>query len=405
MGNGGRLGTLGLSLCLGLLVVACEVTPSEQFKPQLVVHGLVQAGLPAVQANVNRSYAIGEPFDTMFPGVSGDVWRGADTWPLTNSMRDVYMTPELSLLPAPGDTFGIRIAKDEFDTVYGHTVVPGSFQILFPREGDTVTMSDSMVWTRSRHCAGYYMSFQSVDRGDTFYYSLAIPNDTTGNNFDSLLFKFPQMVFLYQFVQGKHTLRVFALDTNYFDWASAGGFGFGGGTGETTHLSGGLGVFGSAVGESLGVYVKTDTASVKSSGRMQNSDIRMQNPEVPDSERGGTVRGNRASYGRGVESSPAVARSSAIASHSATVASSVSRSTGLGTNASAPALSTAWTSFSLACPDRTRTGALNVLARLNIELTVRPSIPGMERSTIARSGGSARADLIAATPSGTLVTR
>jgi hypothetical protein len=280
-----------LAACgLWLMLVACDVPPSEQFKPQLVVHGLVLAQSPAVQANVNRTYAIDEPFDTMFPGVSGVVWRGRDTWPLANSTRDIYSTPDFQSRPAPGDTFGIRVAKDGFDTAYGHTVVPDSFRILFPREGDTVSINDSMVWTRSRNCAGYYMSLRSVDRGDTFYYSLAVPNDTSGNNFDSLVFRLPQMVFLYRFEPGVHILRLFALDTNYFDWVSASGFGPGTGAGETTHLSGGIGVFGSAVGESLEVYVKTITTRAERAERSQRSDIRMQKSEVPDLKRRQTDR-------------------------------------------------------------------------------------------------------------------
>jgi hypothetical protein len=290
--GGWRFGrSLMLAACgLWLALAACEESPSEQFTPQLVVHGLVLAGSSSVQANINRTYAIDEPFDTTFAGVSGKVSRGSDTWPLVNSVRDVYMARELNPEPAPGDTFGMRIVKDGFDTVYGHTVVPDSFRILFPHEGDTVSFNDSMVWTRSRNCAGYYMSLQSVDRGDTFYYSLAIPNDTTGNNLDSLIFKFPQMVFLYQFEPGKHTLRVYALDTSYFDWVSAGGFGPGSGTSETTQLSGGLGVFGSGVGESVEVYVKTDTAELRNgravrqgpSRPIQKSECRMQKSEVPE---------------------------------------------------------------------------------------------------------------------------
>jgi hypothetical protein len=263
---------LWLVACGLWLLAACEVSPSEQFTPQLVVHSLVRAGSPAVQANINRTYGIDEPFDTVFPGVSGLVWRGNDTWSLANSTRDVYSTSEFAPRAASGDTFGIRVAKDGFDTVYGHTVVPDSLRILFPRDGDTVTMSDSMVWARSRNCAGYYMSFRSVDRGDTFYYSLAIPNDTSADNFDSLVFKLPQMVFLYQFEPGKHTLRVYALDTNYFDWVRAGGFGPGTNTGETTYLSGGTGVFGSAVGESVEVYVKKEVAAGLKSGRVQKSE-------------------------------------------------------------------------------------------------------------------------------------
>jgi hypothetical protein len=286
---------------LGFFLVACEVTPSEQFKPQLVVQGFVMAKGTGVTTNINRTYAFDDKFDTIFPDVSGMVWRGTDTWPLVRGVRDNYNTGQILPSPAYGDTFGIRVAKDGFDTVYGHTVVPDSFRILFPRDGDTVTMSDSMVWTRSRNCAGYYMSirYRSADGKDTFY-GPPIPNDTTLHNFDSLVFKFRQMVFLYDFEPGKHTLRVYALDTNYFDWVRAGGFGFGPGAPETTHLSGGLGVFGSLVGESVGVYVKKDTAQVKRIERTvrqgpsrpsQRSDIRMQKSEdltrnSADGERG-----------------------------------------------------------------------------------------------------------------------
>jgi hypothetical protein len=251
---------LVLVVCGLWLVCACEVTPSEQFKPRLVVHGLVLAGsLQYLKVNVNRSYAIDDSFDRYFPGANGIVWRGSDTWPLQYLESDVYGMPLLRIVPEPRDTFGIRLAKDGFDTVYGQTVVPDSFRILFPRNDDTVTMADSMVWNRSRSCAGYYMSFRNDDPRDTFTYDLAFRNDTSGDNFDSAVFRFRQMVFLYLFAPGKHTLKVYALDTNYFDWVSAGGFGPGSGTGETTQLSGGLGVFGSAVGESLKVYVKTET--------------------------------------------------------------------------------------------------------------------------------------------------
>jgi hypothetical protein len=247
------------ALCLLLVLAACEVSPSEKFTPQLVVHGLVRAGYPWVDVNINRTYAIDEPFDTMFPGASGLVWHGTETWSLENYGRDAYQTRGSGPWPAPGDTFGIRIAKDGFDTVYGQTVVPDSFRILFPHEGDTVTMSDSMVWTRSRNCAGYYMSLRSIEQGDTFYFNLAMPNDTTGDNFDSLVYRCPaKMAFLYLFEPGRQALRVYALDTNYFEYVSAGGFGAG--ASDTTRLSGGLGVFGSAVGESLEVYyVKGDT--------------------------------------------------------------------------------------------------------------------------------------------------
>jgi len=267
---------------LWLLLVACEVSPSEQFTPQLVVHCLVEAGHNYIYANINRTYAIDEPFDSVFSDVNGVVWRRNDTWGLVHYKRDFFYSQQIHPSPAYGDTFGIQVARDGFDTVYGHTVVPDSFRILFPRNGDTVTMSDSMVWTRSRNCAGYYMSFRSfLQNGDTVYYDFAVPNDTSENNYDTLLFRIPQMVFLFLVVEPwpwPYSLQVYALDTNYFDWVSAGGFGPGTNTGETTHLSGGIGVFGSGVGESVEVYVKKDTTlsqGTKSEFRSQSAEFRM----------------------------------------------------------------------------------------------------------------------------------
>jgi len=285
--------SLWLAACgLWLILAACEATPSAQLTPRLVVHGLVLAGSDSVQVNVNRSYAIDEPFDSVFPDVNGVVWRGSDTWPLIHGHRDVYATRGLHPWTASGDTFGIRVARDGFDTVYGQAVVPDSFRILFPRDGDTVTMSDSMVWLRSRNCAGYYMSFCSIERRDTFYYNIAIPNDTSGDNSDSLVFRLRQMVFLYLFEPGRHTLRVFAIDTNYFDWVRAGGFGPGSEAGDATRPAGGLGVFGAGVGESVAVYVAADTVgparrtvpqaparpSQRSVGRLQKQEVSRPEP-------------------------------------------------------------------------------------------------------------------------------
>jgi hypothetical protein len=279
----------GLSLVLS---AGCEVAPAEKFEPQLLVACLLQAGKPAHSTawlHINRSYHIDEPFDSVFPGATGFVWSQSDTWPVQWWERDWYLIQDSddSMAIRPGDTFSIRVANDGFDTVFGHTVVPDTFAILFPRDGDTVSIADSMVWTRSRNCAGYYMSFKTIQGRDTFFTDLAIPNDTTGGNFDSLVFRLDQMFFLYWYEPGLHTLWAYALDTNYFDWVSAGGFGPGSGGGDTTHLVGGLGVFGSAAVESLTIYVRTDTTGPRGDGRIQNSDVRVQKSEVADTD-GGT---------------------------------------------------------------------------------------------------------------------
>jgi hypothetical protein len=124
------------------------------------------------------------------------------------------------------------------------------------------------------------MSIRSIERNDTFYYTATTANDTSGNNFDSLVFRLRQMVFLYLYEPGVHTLRVYALDTNYYDWVKVGGFGSA--TGETARLSGGIGVFGSGVGDSVRVYIRADTAG-RGTARSETSESGAQKAEVPGS--------------------------------------------------------------------------------------------------------------------------
>jgi hypothetical protein len=225
-----------------------------------VAHCLLFEGNYGASVRVNRTFAIDEPFDTVFAGASPCLWRRPDTvWQLAYVSRDLYYL-SMGEYVRPRDTWHLRVARDGLDTVLGSTVVPDTFSILYPHRGDTVTWRDSMVFSRSRNCAGYFMSFKNIEGRDTFYFDFTFANDTTGRNFDTLLFRIPQMVFLYQFSPGLHYLRVVALDSNYFDWVRQGGFGMGGGgNAEESRLAGGLGVFGSAVYREVSIYVRPDT--------------------------------------------------------------------------------------------------------------------------------------------------
>jgi hypothetical protein len=141
-------------------------------------------------------------------------------------------------------------------------VVPDTFRFLYPQDGDTVTLSDSLGWTRSRTAAGYYFSVLTDYNGESSMYDVVIGNDSTGQGYDSTKVHFPGLFFYYGDKPGWKTLAVYAVDSNYFDWMRLVGYGGGGGTPpETTHLTGGLGVFGSAAVETLRFYLRTDTTS------------------------------------------------------------------------------------------------------------------------------------------------
>jgi hypothetical protein len=255
--------SLLLGLGSGFLISACDVTPSEQFTPQLVVHGQLQVGsTDNLRVLVNRTYKIGDPYDWSFGNPKVTVSHGYYLTRPQNRIYDVNYTFEPTLSVRPGDTFDIVVAEPAFDTVRGRTVVPDTFRFLYPRDGDTVTLYDSLGWTRSRTAAGYTFSVLDYQNGDTSSYDVVIGNDSSGSEYDSTRVQIPSLFFYYRQKPGWHTLTVYALDSNYYDWIRLVGFGGGGGTPpETTRLVGGLGVFGSAAVETLRLYLREDTAS------------------------------------------------------------------------------------------------------------------------------------------------
>lgn len=248
-------------LLLLLAGVGCEVVPSEQFEPVLNVHCLLVAGgNPWPLVFVNRTYAIDEEYQPWLDSVGITLARGPETWSsflphptLVSAYEGTARVPV-----RPGDTFSVRVTCPGYDTVYGTTVVPDSFRILRPANGDTVVINDSLIWLRSRRAKGYYSALARAAGEDTFYITFLVPNDSLpGFPYDSLQGVLP-LYFLNGNPEGELTLPFLALDTNYFDFVAAGGFGFGPGgpVADTTRLVGGVGVLGSATACSLRINLR-----------------------------------------------------------------------------------------------------------------------------------------------------
>ncbi len=236
------------------LLAGCDEGGAE-FAPVLSVHGLHAAGGCRPIVSVNRTYPIDEPFSVDFPGATVRMWTLRETTACTYLGGDKYRAVD-SLCPSYFDTVWLEVAHREFDTVRGRTVVPGEFDIVWPRDGDTVSLRDSMVWTRSRTAAGYYMPFLF----DTLAVNLIAPNDTTGGNLDSLYYRLPRLFFLFGYREGWHSFTLCALDTNYYQWVLSGGFGQGrGGSLDTFRLENGVGVWGSTVARTITLYYKPES--------------------------------------------------------------------------------------------------------------------------------------------------
>ncbi len=254
-----------LALLLLLSLAGCPFPGDTEFQPQLVLHCLLRTGTSPVRAKVNHNYKIDQPFDSVFADARIVITSRAGQWSFNHIAGDSYTTT----VPVPvqsGDTYQIVVTHPDYDTIRATTVVPGPFTITYPRPGDTVSINDSMVWTRSQGANGYYMAFREPSARDTFYWDILIPNDSFGEFYDPHFVRIPAMFFLYTMMPPPDsppracTLRLWALDTNYYYWIDEGRIA---GDGESlrsrSRIFGGLGVFGSAVAEELPIFVRSDT--------------------------------------------------------------------------------------------------------------------------------------------------
>ena len=253
-------------LACTLASLSCDISPESQFTPVLDVHCLLKQGPDChPQVYLNRTYSLEEPAGEnfpYFPGAAVQLWRGQTVWPfrVVGSHYECYYPVAVE----PHDTFHLHVSHPDYDTVVGQTVIPDTFRILFPQNGDTVDASDSLVWTRSRNCEGYYFSFVRERAIDTFYFSLLVPNESLpGQPYDTTKDWLP-MLWLESEPEGPLTFRFLALDANYYDWIDAGGFQGGGQVSEHQFgITGGVGVFGSAAICSVQVFVRHDTTDTE----------------------------------------------------------------------------------------------------------------------------------------------
>lgn len=270
-----------LPVLAALLLGGCELTPSQEFVPEMSVHGIIWRGSnehPSTPVFLNRTYAIDEAPASLLHGADVMVTRnrrawpwGADTFRFEESYRSwrrhqwvsglesAYACPQ-TFSARGGDTLRLQVAHPDFDTLRAQTVVPDTFWIVHPDSGDTVTARDSLVFRRSRGAFGYLISFEASFQGEDFWGYVVIPQDSIrGVPYDSLYARVP-LLWLNYIAPGPQPLRVMAMDSNYSVWmAEAGGSsrrGF-----FSAGVENGVGVFGSGSEAEVEVIVSRDSSA------------------------------------------------------------------------------------------------------------------------------------------------
>lgn len=244
---------LWLSVYLFGLFLGCNRKSPYQFEPQLVVFSLLIADYPTPLVKLERSLEIDKKLPEEGLGVvdaevvvsiEGDTIQYASV-----EDKPGFFEPLDSLMVNPLETYYLNIIVPGEGEIYSMTVVPDTFRIIQPTEGDTLDKSSHLpfiIWRRSWNAASYYIDISS--RTDSTHV-----NGTTISAQDTI---FPIFPFFFG-DPGDYVIKVAAIDINYYDYLK-GEEGHPGTAGEEgpSHVYGGLGVFGSCVVESVQVFVK-----------------------------------------------------------------------------------------------------------------------------------------------------
>jgi len=235
-------------LIFQITFISCGYDEEELYEPQLNVCCFLQGYQRPRCVIVDRSYSMDEPSEGFIPDAQV-IMRGkwfVDTFAFSDFDGAYHSTNPFSNI-YPESTYSLTVFRQDFDTVFAQTCVPGDFTIRFPQPGDTVTRTDTLVWTKSTGARYYYGYF--VDWHQTGYHFWHIP-DTT----DTLV-RMPIPYYLYDLLSGHYTIQIQAADVNYLNYSQ-----FDENTDSLLQagVEGGIGVFGSFVSHDVPAYFLTE---------------------------------------------------------------------------------------------------------------------------------------------------
>ncbi|MGB9720412.1 MAG: DUF4249 family protein [bacterium] len=208
-GNKGQIKRIKINLFLLFILslTVCE-RHNEEFEPLLNVYCVLKNNLSYQKVVVDRTYEMDEKSiydledvqvilsgngicDTLVPdslyGDSG-LFRTRDSFPVNS-----------------GEGYFLRVSAKGFDTLTGMTTVPDSFQVIYPDEGDTVSLMDSLIFKFLKSnqlfwISGYFQDSLSIYNvvgviKDTIYV-LPISSFASDNGFYKIKISIPDSNFV-----------------------------------------------------------------------------------------------------------------------------------------------------------------------------------------------------------------
>jgi len=197
---------------LFIILISCEKSLFEEYKPELNIFCLLQClSLGYTKVTVDRTYRMDEPsneyIDDALVILSGPNY--VDTLQFIPEAGAYH--PVHPFWIEPEKTYQLTVMKEGFDTVIAQTKTPGNFSIVYPQSLDTLTISDTIILTKSSGAPYYYGYF--TDEND-----YKIPFWYVPDTLDTLV-RIPIPFYLTFAHSGYYRIEILACDENYYQYS------------------------------------------------------------------------------------------------------------------------------------------------------------------------------------------
>ena len=141
-----------------VIFISCDAVTVNEYESQLNVYLHLNNYTGFTEAFVDRAYKIDEPAEPYVDDAFVTISSGNR---IDTLVFDEFILKYInySMIIQPGSTYHLTISKQDFDTLYGETTVPGPFYFL-NQPGDTITLEDTIIFHRSKGAVIYYCIFE-----------------------------------------------------------------------------------------------------------------------------------------------------------------------------------------------------------------------------------------------------
>lgn len=198
---------------LFIILISCEKSLFEEYEPELNIFCILKchpSSYSYTTVTVDRTYRMDEPSDeyiddalVIFSGSNSvDTLQFLPEWDAYRSVYPLWLEPEIR--------YQLTVIKEGIDTLIAQTKTPGNFNIVYPQSLDTLTISDTIILTKSSGAPYYYGNFIDENNKIPFWY---VPD-----TLDSLVY-IPIPFYLTFAQSGYYTIEIMACDENYYQYS------------------------------------------------------------------------------------------------------------------------------------------------------------------------------------------